>query len=320
MTLHRTLLSKILLILAVLYFPMIANANKAIDILIIAPHPDDETLGTAGVIMQALAQNKEVVVAVLTNGDGYALAASTITGVAQENLSTREFEILAKTRQQWLKSSLALIDFPEKNLHFLAYPDGGLSTIYNAVSATPYTNVLSGHSSTYATDIVDFHRQMFGESANYSKQAVLADLTHLIKLYRPKAIYVTSEADGHSDHQAAFWFTRDAAIAAGHNANLYTFMIHNGGNKDWPYPYSFDLKKKFSSHTVSGELIPKGVQWPPTTRMALTPEQAKRKLAMINQFKVEVQLDAGYMHAFAKSEEIFWQVPLVVPANQMSNK
>lgn len=311
-----TSLIKVFFTLAVFCFPLIVNATKPIDILIIAPHPDDETLGTAGVIMQALAQNKKVAIAVLTNGDGYALAASTITGIAKENLSPNEFEILAKTRQQWVKSSLGLVGFPENNLHFLAYPDGGLSTIYNETSETPYTNVLSGHSKTYATDIVDFHSQTFGKPANYSKQSVLQDLMYLIKLYRPKDIYVTSAADGHPDHQATFWFTRDAVLEAGHSANLFTFLIHNGGNKDWPYPYSFDLTKTFAAHDVSGERIPKGVQWPPNTRIPLTPEQARTKLSMINKFKVEVQLDAGYMHAFAKSEEIFWQVPLATFAEK----
>ena len=41
-----------------------------------------------------------------------------------------------------------------------------------------------------------------------------SDIVEIIKRHAPAAIYVTSEADGHSDHASAFWFVRDAAVAA----------------------------------------------------------------------------------------------------------
>lgn len=47
-----------------------------IDLLVFAPHPDDETLGTAGEIMRSVAAGKRVHVVIFTNGDGYPRAAS----------------------------------------------------------------------------------------------------------------------------------------------------------------------------------------------------------------------------------------------------
>src|ERR1051325_3837894 len=43
-------------------------------VLVIAPHPDDETIGAGGLIQQALAQGSLVKVVVVTNGDGQRFA------------------------------------------------------------------------------------------------------------------------------------------------------------------------------------------------------------------------------------------------------
>ncbi|WP_157448829.1 PIG-L family deacetylase [Deinococcus peraridilitoris] len=40
-------------------------------VLLIAPHPDDETLGAGGVLQDAIARGREVWVAFVTNGDAF---------------------------------------------------------------------------------------------------------------------------------------------------------------------------------------------------------------------------------------------------------
>ena len=48
----------------------LADNNPApLDALVIAPHPDDEVIGCAGVIQRTLAAKKRVTVVILTNGD-----------------------------------------------------------------------------------------------------------------------------------------------------------------------------------------------------------------------------------------------------------
>ena len=47
---------------------------NAKSILIIAPHPDDEILGFAGIIYGAMKLGKDVKIVIVTNGDGYGSA------------------------------------------------------------------------------------------------------------------------------------------------------------------------------------------------------------------------------------------------------
>lgn len=205
--------------------------------------------------------------------------------------------------------SLALINFPQQNLHFLSSPDGGLSKIYNADHQQPYLNTLTQKSATYSASVEDYHSSKFQQAAPYTKQSLLQDLQSLIEEKQPQQIYVTSAFDGHGDHQAAFDFTRDAALAAGYTGTLNTYLIHSGNHHgDWPYPYKQDHQGLFESHRVDGQQVPAGLVWPPQIRVPLTLQQSQKKLEMINQFDAEILTAADYMRAFVKAEEIFWPV------------
>lgn len=78
------------------------------NILILAPHPDDETLMAAGLIRRALAQGALVNVCVVTNGDHLCPDKSKGRRRLQESLN-----------------ALRLLGVDERNVHFLGYPDTG---------------------------------------------------------------------------------------------------------------------------------------------------------------------------------------------------
>lgn len=47
-----------------------------VEVLVFALHPDDEVIGTGGVVLQAIAGGKSVRIVFITNGDSYPRAAS----------------------------------------------------------------------------------------------------------------------------------------------------------------------------------------------------------------------------------------------------
>ena len=71
-----------------------------VDVLIFAPHPDDEVIGTGGVIQQALETARRVRVVFATNGDGSKKAASALLQKAVLSLGEDDFVHLARRRQQ----------------------------------------------------------------------------------------------------------------------------------------------------------------------------------------------------------------------------
>lgn len=129
---------------------------KDVDLLIVAPHPDDEVIGCTGVIMQALEAGKKVAVVVMTNGDGFPKGTSAVTGKTRDQLEPSDFFKLATLRQNQSVEGIQVVGLERSDLSFLSYPDGGLAAIYRSESNVPYRAKHTGKSTTYGLVAKDY--------------------------------------------------------------------------------------------------------------------------------------------------------------------
>lgn len=86
---------------------------KTIKSVIIAPHPDDEAIGCAGLIRQLLEAGKKVDVVYMTGGG--------------RSLSEIDSEVIIKERRKLACNAAEILGIARSNLHFLDYPDGGIA-------------------------------------------------------------------------------------------------------------------------------------------------------------------------------------------------
>ncbi len=287
-----------------------AEGAKPADILVFAPHPDDESLGCAWIILQAVSAGKRVHVVFFTNGDGFPIAASTVFKKASESLVARDYLELGRIRQQEVLTAIAILGLSPADVTFLSYPDSGLGRIYQATGDTVITQPFTQKNQTYSLIAQDYHTRAHGTPAPYRRQAVLDDVTELIRALQPSQIYVTDDADTHADHQAAFWFVRDAASGVGWRGELYTYLIHSGDLSDWPWPSQLTPDAPFDTHSVNGMQVPGGVAWPPPVRRPMMHAQALAKLKVLQVYTAPLEAlpeEKAYIEAFVKSEEIFWR-------------
>ena len=84
--------------------------------VIIAPHPDDEVIGCAGLIQALVERGTPPHVIILTGGEGSHRGCC----------DTSAEEIVAARHQLTLKSA-ATLGIPESHIHCLSYPDGGVT-------------------------------------------------------------------------------------------------------------------------------------------------------------------------------------------------
>lgn len=84
--------------------------------LIVAPHPDDETIGCAGLIQQLRETGKRVDVIYMTGG-----------GKSHSGCCDIDKVTLIESRRNLAKKSAAILGLPKEHLHFLDYPDGGIA-------------------------------------------------------------------------------------------------------------------------------------------------------------------------------------------------
>jgi hypothetical protein len=97
-------------------------------ILIVAPHPDDETLAAAGLIQIALEMGIEIRVVVLTNGEGQRLAPLAL----RQNIHLRDSDFIALGERRQLETVAAMkkLGLSSECISFLGYPDRSLNHLW----------------------------------------------------------------------------------------------------------------------------------------------------------------------------------------------
>lgn len=259
-----------------------AALATAADVLIIAPHPDDEVIGCATVIMRALAAKDEVTVVILTNGDGYAALTAAATKKEREALTPEDFMKAGGLRQEHAVQAMARLGLPRDNLIFLGYPDSGLERIWEMDGSTAFRQMLTGKRETYGLIGQDYHSLTHGKPAPYLKASLVADLAEIIRARKPQEVYVSHESDKHGDHRAAFWYARESLRAAAFAGRFLAYVVH-------------------------GDPLPAE----PAKRLILTPEEsAIKKAAIIDHTRGTSPVHDGLVAEYLKPEELFWQFPL----------
>ena len=115
----------LLRLLGIVFCVSIALAEPG-GVLVIAPHPDDEVIGCAGVILRALEAKKRVTVVLLTNGDGHVALTAVVARKEREQLTPEDFMKAGALRQGHSIAAMKRLGVPREDLIFLGYPDGGL--------------------------------------------------------------------------------------------------------------------------------------------------------------------------------------------------
>ncbi len=96
-------------------------------LLVVAPHPDDETLCCAGVIRRVLAAGGRASIVWLTSGDGSELDLLIIEKTLR--MHPEKMRDLAARRMREARAAAAVLGVPAARRFFLGYPDGGLLSL-----------------------------------------------------------------------------------------------------------------------------------------------------------------------------------------------
>ena len=130
----------------------IMSFDKAI---IFAPHLDDEVLGFAGVIYEALQKKKEIKIVIVTDGAAYIQACYLWkNGCPQDSCGgspcdKSDFDLFGQQRIKESLTALALLGVDSSMVEVLGYPDGCLKQMYDSleieIPANGTTRVSAGH-------------------------------------------------------------------------------------------------------------------------------------------------------------------------------
>ena len=201
-------------------------------VLILAPHPDDEVLGCGGIIQQAVAMGLPLRIVFLTYGDNNQW--SFMLYRKRPELLPGQVEGMGLVRHDEALAAAKVLGVPADDLIFLGYPDFGTLSIWESHwgAASPFRSML-----TRVTAVP--YQNALHPGAPYKGEAILGDLTAVIRDFRPTKVFVSHPADQNPDHLALYLFAHVALwdLASDVAPQVYPYLVHYPA---WPCPRGYD--------------------------------------------------------------------------------
>lgn len=274
--------------------PFPTPIDRTTRLLVIAPHPDDEALGAAGLIQRVRAAGGQVHVVLLTSGDGFPEGVEVAAGVAHPAPS--DFRGYGVRRERETREAMALLGLRPEAVTFLGFPDEGLCRLASTylfdkrrAFESPYTN----RESPPPTEQVI-------RGARYRGVDVRRELEKLVGDVAPTLIALPHPDDEHPDHCSTHIFAREALgnlpPRVTSKVHVLHYLVHYG---QWPLTGDGGIGTTLSP--------PEG--FPPTegrwVSLALTQDEADAKKRALLAYGTQMQVIGRFMLAFGRGNELF---------------
>jgi N-acetyl-1-D-myo-inositol-2-amino-2-deoxy-alpha-D-glucopyranoside deacetylase len=256
-------------------------------LLVIAPHPDDETLGGGGAILKQLQARRQVKVVIMTTGDGYKKAAQEQFHVTQP--SPGEFRNLGYIRHAESVRAMSTMGVKSSDVVFFGYPDGGMNSLWlnnwdannlhkglNGATASPYPFAFEAH-------------------APYCGTNVVKNLMEVIRGYQPTDIVYPDPNDVHHDHWATHAFVKYTLTLMHYPVHEWTYLVHR---YDWPVPWAYEPNRDQSPPPPLRRV---GTNW---HALPLTDLEESKKHQAVLQYNSQERVMGGFLESFVRKNDL----------------
>lgn len=281
-------------------------------VLVIAPHPDDEALGSGGVIQAALANGSEVRVVIVTNGDGQALGPLALRGKLLPH--PIDYVVDGEVRQAESLDALGVLGLSPDAVVFLGYPDHQLNKLWmdDWKAQCPLR-------AKYTRDYRSSYPRTYDRQAVYCGIDILYDLRVIITRFKPNLVILPHPNDENLDHRATGNFGRMAIAQAmeadpGYQPQVFGYLVHYGF---YPQPRGYRANEEMLPPIpLSGPEF----NW---ERFNLTLDQVQKKRLSIQEYKTQLLLLRNFLPSFVRQDEIFVHLstinPQILETNEISS-
>jgi LmbE family N-acetylglucosaminyl deacetylase len=281
-------------------------------LLVIAPHPDDETLGAGGLIQAVLARRGSVRVVTVTAGDGYVEAVEMVT----RKLHPRPAEFIAygEERVQELRAAVFILSNGRARLEDLGFPDGGLSALLTEYwSRThPERSATTGESKVYLPRAPD-------RGAAYDGAELKQLLLTIIRETDPTVVAIPDPLDRHPDHSATGLFSILALDEWARETGRLTENEPRSGDSPlprllaylvhwphWPPGWEHGSAAPFNPHAealnLPQDLPERGYR---RVTLALTRAEVDRKALALRKYATQRLVMGAFLASFERRTEPF---------------
>lgn len=169
------------------------NTDPGQRILVIVPHPDDESIGMAGIIQNAVNLKRPIKVIIVTDGESSRMSAIAFTN--NENHMPHDFYELGLERQRESMSAMAKLGLPKEDLVFLGFADGSIRFLWSDYWDNGKPRVSGGTQVAYSP-----YDNVYKHKIAYTGQNLESCLEEIMVSFKPTDIYYPMADDIHPDH------------------------------------------------------------------------------------------------------------------------
>ena len=260
----------------------------------VAPHPDDETIGAGGLIAHCAQARHPVEVLFLTNGDGWPWALEAAFHVKHPRAA--DYLRLGSTRQREALLAARRLGVPVHAVRFLGFPDDGLTALWSTDWNEPYRSPRTRERTPPYPGVVDPH-------ALYTGAALHVLLQEELVRFKPTVVVVPHPGDNHPDHALAARFVLSALDALRKRTPgkppplVLTYLVHEG---NWPPPGA-DGPLPAPAEPRFGDA--RWVTWP------LTEAELEVKTAALQEHASQLAASRELLLRFLRRNEVFGALP-----------
>lgn len=278
--------------------PPAITLRPAERLLVIAPHPDDETLAAGGLIQRVLAGGGTARVVIATAGDGYVEAVTQATGKP------------APTPADYLAYGALRLDEAAQAVRTLGtglrldlwgFPDAGLEGLLAGhwQRGWPLRSVTTGQAQVP-------YRLLASRHTPYDGQDLLKLLLRVLRETRPSLVVFPDALDWHPDHHALGLFVPLALsrwpASATQRPQRLAYLVH--WRHDWPAGAdAAQPQDQQATPLYPPDDLPRRGQR--RACLSLSPQEVQTKQAALRQHQTQQHAMGPFVAAFVRSTECF---------------
>jgi LmbE family N-acetylglucosaminyl deacetylase len=266
--------------------PGLPPVDATTSLLVVSPHPDDETLCCAGAIQRVLAAGGHVSVVWITSGDGSELSMLIVEKSLLKPLA--KVRDLAEKRMVEARAATSLLGVDSAQQFFLGYPDGGIKKLLTDNRSKEYHAKFTGETRVPYSDALFPGHPYTGESLE-------RDFAALLDRVQPTLILAPSLADTHPDHAASGALTIGSLLRRGELSKGRYWIVHGG--EGWPSPRGY-----MPNIPLNLPLLGTGRSDVP---FELTEEEEAHKFQAVNAYHTQMQFMAPFLLTFVRTTELY---------------
>lgn len=260
-------------------------------ILVVSPHPDDESLCCGGLVATARRAGAAVSIVWITSGGGFRLDAMVVQKRARPKRA--DMRALARRRIDEAESAARELGVGPEHRYFLGYPDRGLLALLLDHYASPYRSKYTGASAVPWEVAVS-------PGSPYEGASLERDFAAILDRVRPTLVFAPSPYDAHPDHRASGILALRVLGARGELANARFWIVHGG--RGWPRPRGLhpDLPQTPP---------PRGLALPWET-FAVDREAREAKRLALRAHETQLKVMGRKMMSYVRATELFSPRPV----------